>query len=496
MIVPVCEAGVSFWSSRLEVYTRLRDVVMVPLKLVLTMTLATLLAGRAMSLEYKEVFVTSMIDHFNPYIRSPSTFKQRMLVSDKYFSSDSGPILVYTGNEGPIDSFWNNTGFVMELAKKFHAYVVFIEHRYYGKSLPFGSDWQQDYNYQYLTVEQALADYAVILTDLKLQLGRPERKVIAFGGSYGGMLTAYMRFKYPNIVDGGLAASAPIYPMKKYDFFRGVTEDCHKFNPKCPVRIRSAFAEILRLAANGSTAGYQKLTSIFQLCDELSLSNQQHFLLWIRDAFTTMAMVDYPYAANFLGKLPAYPIGAACKAVLSTEDAISGLAAAVYFFYNATAGPVQCLDPAKEYIECADATGCGSMSQWDIQVCLQMRMPSGTNNVTDMFPPFEPWTNDDYRGYCSKKYGPNLSYNTDFFSVDLWSDRIRGASNLIFSNGDLDPWHYGGVLHDIKGAPSIHPILIKGGAHHLDLRASNIHDPDSVRDARLKEYLIIKSWLK
>ena len=46
--------------------------------------------------------------------------------------------------------------------------------------------------------------------------------------SYGGMLTAWMRFKYPNLVDGGLASSAPIYFIEglvsRTAFFAKVTD--------------------------------------------------------------------------------------------------------------------------------------------------------------------------------------------------------------------------------------------------------------------------------
>lgn len=54
--------------------------------------------------------------------------------------------------------------------------------RYYGESLPFGSESFEHDKIGYLAVEQAMADYAVLITELKVQLNATKSKVVAFGG--------------------------------------------------------------------------------------------------------------------------------------------------------------------------------------------------------------------------------------------------------------------------------------------------------------------------
>lgn len=69
----------------------------------------------------------------------------------------------------------------------------------------------------------------------------------------------------------------------------------------------------------------------------------------------------------------------------------------------------------------------------------------------------------------------------------------RYASNIVFSNGLLDPWSGGGVLRSKTDKITI--IIIPDAAHHLDLRATHPNDPGSVRQARDMERQAIRRWL-
>lgn len=98
-------------------------------------------------------------------------------------------------------------GFMWEAAREFGALVVFAEHRYYGESLPYGSRSHEDRPLGYLTSQQALADFVDLVAHLRnaggtARRGKSANPVIAFGGSYGGMLAAWFRIKYPAVVEG------------------------------------------------------------------------------------------------------------------------------------------------------------------------------------------------------------------------------------------------------------------------------------------------------
>lgn len=87
------------------------------------------LATQSNSKPYKEKFFTQILDHFNYNPQSYNTFQQRYLINHTFWggAKNNSPIFVYTGNEGDIEWFAQNTGFMFENAPHFRALVIFIE---------------------------------------------------------------------------------------------------------------------------------------------------------------------------------------------------------------------------------------------------------------------------------------------------------------------------------------------------------------------------------
>jgi len=159
-----------------------------------------------------------------------------------------------------------------------------------------------------LTIEQALADYANLMVHLKAEYGTPDSPIVTFGGSYGGQLAAYMRIKYPNLVTGALSASAPLYWItnhgNSHGFWESVTKTFSSFKG-CRNVVEGGFSRIKRLAEQGS---YDVITDTFKTCEQIDENNLPHLLEWIRNAFTDLAMMNYPYPTDFLAPLPGNPV--------------------------------------------------------------------------------------------------------------------------------------------------------------------------------------------
>ncbi|KAM7398998.1 hypothetical protein PAMP_018293 [Pampus punctatissimus] len=434
----------------------------------------------------------NQIDHFG--FLEDGTFKQRYLVADKHWLKPGGPVLFYTGNEGDIAWFCNNTGFMWDVAEELGAMLVFAEHRYYGESLPFGQDSYSDSKHlNYLTAEQALADFAVLIQHLKSTVpGARHSPVIAVGGSYGGMLAAWFRMKYPNIVIGALAASAPIWQFPGMvpcgDFYKIVTQDFARSGYKCDANIRKSWGAINNVSSTAS--GLQWLSEEFSLCTPLkNVMDVVGFKNWLQETWVNLAMVDYPYEASFLQPLPRWPIQVVCKnlafdSTVSDYQLLHGVSQAAKVYYNYT-GSSSCLNISQT------ATGNLGILGWTYQACTEMVMPMCTDGVQDMFEP-EEWNFQAFSDECNAMFG--VRPRADWAGTVFGGKDIASHSNIIFSNGGLDPWTAGGVTHNISD--SLVSIMIPDGAHHLDLRYSNEKDPPSVRAARVLELKYFHQWIK
>ena len=69
------------------------------------------------------------------------------------------------------------------------------------------------------------------------------------------------------------------------------------------------------------------------------------------------------------------------------------------------------------------------------------------------------------------------------------------ASNVVYSNGALDPWHVSAVYPPNKGGVDNVVFLIANASHCTDFDAPTEKDSLSLRDVRALQIDAIKRWV-
>lgn len=172
---------------------------------------------------------------------SKGSFRQRVFLG---FENPSQPVIVELSGYG-ISS--EKAG---ELASRYNANQLSIEHRYFNNSRPIEIDWNT------LTVENAAKDQATIINAIRNAL-YPQAKFISTGISKGCQTAMVHRFYFPENVDGCVCYVGPLNFAREdprvFEFLRkvGTAEERAKiksFQELC-FDNRAALLEILKAKA-------------------------------------------------------------------------------------------------------------------------------------------------------------------------------------------------------------------------------------------------------
>lgn len=352
---------------------------------------------------------------------------------------------------------------MFELAKQHSALVIALEHRFYGESFPTAD--MSDANLAYLSSEQALGDLARFRHYLASVKGGPgaapdthstpplqlkhsgaNSQWVAFGGSYPGALSAWLKTKYPSLFVGTVASSAPVQP--EFDFVQyAQVVGAALANPAIggSAECVAAVADGVQAVAAASAAGKEaSLPEALRPCTPIaSLKDRSAFFGELFGNF--QGTVQYNLEQNNTH------VKEVCAAVTTNGGGVAGFAAAAALFSNESAPfadrciqsnwTSDVIDPLTN----ATFDGESSMRQWIWQSCSEFGFFQTTTGGNHPFLGFAPAMGVELIGreMCKEAYNLGNDYmgpNTVWAATN-YGGRVIGATNVTFPNGNSDPWH-------------------------------------------------------
>jgi len=430
-------------------------------------------------------FFEQRLDHFDRQLNG--TFLQRYFVNETNWKGDeNAPIFLCVGGEGPpmdrsvlVDSV--HCSDMTELAPQHGALMFALEHRYYGPSNPFRGDYSTEH-FQWLNSEQALGDIAHFISYVSSKYNlKDTNRWVTWGGSYPGMMAALARLRYPHLVYAAVSSSAPLEAAMEMPYNDVVAHSMASTNVggsdaclNAVVDGHAAVGEKLQTAD-----GRRELESLFNVCVPGSLDNAQN-----QENFAGDGVVYLPVQSNDPSCTTPYcDIASIC--VLLTDTAvgtpIERLAAlskvqhansCVSVNYDATLATYsQSKNPERVWLY-------QTCTEWGFyQTCNKgSRCPyvQGLHTVDVDF------------DICHAAFGIDSAtiVNQIENTLSIYGGRKIQSSRILFTNGEIDPWHANSVLTSPNAFEPT--IWVTGASHHFWTHPSLPTDQPSVVEARQK----------
>ncbi|XP_034976666.2 thymus-specific serine protease [Zootoca vivipara] len=489
-LLSLAQAGRNFWLFRQQVLKQREQHAMEEAYLRLRQLPRFLVPG--MWNAPLESFIRQPLDHFNR--QEQRTYNQRFWINQEFWRRPDGPVFLFIGGESALSVYDVLAGHHVELAQKYGALVVALEHRFYGASI--NPDGLQDHNLQFLSSQQALSDLASFHHFITQKFSLTSNNTwICFGGSYPGSLSAWFRLKFPHLVFAAVASSAPVRAQLDFTGYLMVVA-ASLSNPvvggskECLEAVADGFSAVDTLVHDGALA---KLAKDFRSCQELEGSGDCVQLVSnLADIFMLAVQYNNEYMpwstiANFCRVMTNNKTGSAYQRLMAANNVyLDGM--------NMTCMENNHTEALQELRNTFISTSGVGIRQWYFQTCTEFGYYQTCDDPACRFSRFMNLTTEletcrEVFGIPSQAVQEAVSFTNDYYGADR-----PKASRVLFVNGDIDPWHALSVLKN--QSRSERAILINGTAHCADMSTPNPRDPLPLVHAKEQISLQVDEWLK
>lgn len=387
--------------------------------------------------KFKEKYVLKMEQQVDWKSQAKGTFGERIIVGMKGLDK---PTVIVT--EGYFADYGMRPDYEEELSALFDANVVLCEYRYFAESVP------QPTNWDYMTVDNSLADYHHVRQALGTLF---KGKWISTGISKGGQTTMFYRATYPDDVDVSVSYVAPLN--------RAVEDGRHeKFLAK-----KVGTKEERKVIKDAMQELMKRKPELMELFKQYNAEHDYHFYLSEEDIYD-YCVLEYPFALWQWGT----PVSTIPSLTADNQTWFSNM--------MEVAGPDYFIYPNR-------------FMPFDVQASREL----GYYGYS--LKPIKKWTSlKDTKGYLKEIMLPDSLRGYDF-DPTLYNRTVKYLKEEdpthIFIYGEIDPWSASGVCTwlNCKKKENMRVYVQPRGSHRA--RINNM--PDKMKQEIMDR---LTKWLK